>query len=121
MPAARAAHVGSGITGVGSAFSVYHGHRNIEWTFLKNMPAGLFWRHLPSHIVMSLAAIVWFIARGRGGSILRAKWDALAGAGAVLAERRRVQAGRVAGADALGAVFDRSPLWRRFAARAGRS
>jgi GT2 family glycosyltransferase len=120
VPEARAVHLGSATTGAGSAFSVYHGHRNSEWTWVKNMPAGLFWRHLPAHVIASLAAVVWFLARGRGASVLRAKWDALAGIPAVLADRRRVQATRVAAPDALASAFDRSPLWRRFAARAGR-
>ena len=120
VPGARAAHVGSATAGVGSAFSVYHGHRNLEWTYVKNMPSGLFWRHLPSHVVASAAAIVWFAARGRGASILRAKRDAFRELGAVLADRRRVQAMRVAAPAGLSDLFDRSPLWRRFIARARR-
>ena len=120
VPEARAVHLGSASAGVGSAFSVYHGHRNLEWTWVKNMPAALAWRYLPSHVVASLAAVAWFAVRGHAGSVLRAKRDALMGLAAVLADRRRVQAARVAPPEALREVFDRSPLWRRFAARAGR-
>jgi GT2 family glycosyltransferase len=120
QPEARAVHVGSAASGVGSPFSVYHGHRNLEWTFVKNMPGGLFWRHLPAHLVMSLASVVWFTMRGRGWSIVRAKWDAMLHLGAVVADRRRVQRERIVTPEAIGALFDRSPLWRQAAARAGR-
>ena len=38
VPTAVVEHVGSGITGVRSDFQLYHGHRNLAWTYLKNMP-----------------------------------------------------------------------------------
>lgn len=41
-------HLGSASAVAGSAFSVYHGHRNLEWLFLKNMPASLFWAISPA-------------------------------------------------------------------------
>ncbi|MBM3573789.1 MAG: glycosyltransferase family 2 protein, partial [Alphaproteobacteria bacterium] len=48
VAAAVVEHVGSGITGRTSDFSVYHGTRNRIWTFVKNMPAALFWPILPA-------------------------------------------------------------------------
>ena len=55
--------------GVGSDFAVYHGHRNMEWMFLKNMPAPLLWRYLPVHLFDWPPVLAWFTVRGRGGAI----------------------------------------------------
>ena len=84
-------HAGSGITGAHSDFTVYHGHRNLVWTYFKNMPSRLLWRYLPMHVLMNLLTIVYFTTRGRPGVILRAKWDALKGLGDILRSRRAVQ------------------------------
>lgn len=47
VPAPVVEHVGSGITGTRSEFQLYHGHRNLVWTYVKNMPGRLFWLYLP--------------------------------------------------------------------------
>jgi len=118
VPEAVAEHIGSAVSGVGSAFSVYHGYRNLEWTFIKNMPSSLLWRYLPLHVLAVFAQIAWFGTRGRGGSAIRSKWDALRGLGWVLRERRRVQSTRVATAERIGSLLDRtSPLSRWAAVR----
>ena len=96
VPEAVVRHVGSGTTGRGSDFSTYHGHRNLVWTFVKDMPASLLVRALPQHLLLNLASAAWFAARGRARVILRSKWDALRALPAVLVERRRVQGRRVA-------------------------
>ena len=41
VPQAVAFHVGSATTGMTSDFCVYHGHRNLVWTFVKDMPMPL--------------------------------------------------------------------------------
>lgn len=105
VPDAVAHHVGSGTTGKGGDFSTYHGHRNLVWTFFKDMPAALLVRYLPQHLLLNLASVAWFAAHGRGRVILRAKWHALRGLPAVLAARRDAQAGRrVAARDLAGAM-----------------
>jgi GT2 family glycosyltransferase len=114
VPSALALHLGGAAANQRSGFAVYHGHRNLEWTYLKNMPAGLLLRYLPLHIMASSAAVVWFVTKGAGRSILRAKWDALRGLRQTLRERKRVQAGRRVSNDVLRQRLDRSPLWRRF-------
>jgi GT2 family glycosyltransferase len=113
VPDAVACHVGSATSGIGSAFSVYHGHRNLEWMFIKNMPARLLWRYLPAHIASSLVALAWFTLRGRSGSILRAKWDAFLGMRRAFDQRRAVQARRVIADGDLSARLDRSSLIAR--------
>ncbi|KAB2929764.1 MAG: glycosyltransferase family 2 protein [Candidatus Contendobacter sp.] len=78
-PAAVVRHVGSAVTGRRSRFSLYHGHRNLVWTWCKNMPGPLFWLYLPQHLLLNLGALLWFALHGQGLTLLRAKWDALRG------------------------------------------
>jgi GT2 family glycosyltransferase len=95
VPDAVVHHIGSATTGgQQSDFSVYHGHRNLVWTFIKNMPGGLFWLLLPLHLVMNLSSIVWFTLRGKGKVILRAKRDAIKGIPRMWRKRRGIQASR---------------------------
>jgi GT2 family glycosyltransferase len=113
---AVAHHVGSSTSGVDSAFAVYHGYRNLEWTFFTNMPSRLLWRYLPLHLVAVLAQIAWFTRKGRGGSVLSAKLDALRGLRARLRERRRVQASRRVAVSQVASLLDTTPLLERFGA-----
>lgn len=97
VPQSVVHHVGSGTTGgQHSDFSVYHGHRNLVWTFVKDMPGVLFWLLLPLHLLLNLVSIIWFASRGRGGVILRAKRDALLGLPKMWRKRKQIQATRVA-------------------------
>jgi GT2 family glycosyltransferase len=111
-------HMGSATTVVGSAFNVYYGNRNVEWVFLKNMPASLMWRYLPWHLLVWLVAFLWFSTRGRGGTFLRAKWHALRGAPDMWRSRRLVQQRRTLTAAEVRGLLDRSSLVGRFLARA---
>jgi GT2 family glycosyltransferase len=113
VPDAVAHHVGSASAGVGSAFAVYHGHRNVEWVYLKNMPATLLWAYLPLHLMVSAAGLAFFATRGRAGSYLKAKWDALARTPEFWRARRAVQASRVASTSAIRALLNRDSLVRR--------
>jgi GT2 family glycosyltransferase len=94
VPQAVVHHVSSGITGRRSDFATYHGHRNLVWTYVKDMPGALFWLLLPLHLAMNLASIAVCALRGQLGVILRAKRDALAGLPAALRQRRAIQAAR---------------------------
>ncbi len=86
-------HVGAAASGGHrSAFSVYYGHRNSVWTFVKNVPAPLFWLLLPLHIAQNLAIVACFVYRGQGNTILKSKWDAIKGVPAAWRQRSQVQA-----------------------------
>lgn len=113
VPDAVAEHVGSASAGVGSAFAVYHGHRNLVWTFVKNMPRGLLLRYLPGHLAVNLAGLIWFAARGRGGAYLAAKRDALKGLPSAWRARRAIQRARTASTDDIRALLNRESLRRR--------
>jgi GT2 family glycosyltransferase len=101
-------HVGSGTTGgQHSDFSIYHGHRNLVWTFVKNMPSALFWPLLPLHLLLNFIAIVWFAACGKGRVILRAKLDAARGLPAMWRKRQRIQSMRVAPIGAIWRILNK--------------
>jgi GT2 family glycosyltransferase len=94
VPQAIVHHVGSASTGKRSDFAVYHGHRNLVWTFFKDMPSTLFWFYLPLHIAINFFFLIYFSLKGQGRAIWRAKWDALRGLPAMLKKRQAVQRGR---------------------------
>lgn len=80
VPTSIALHVGSGTSGgQRSDFAIYYGHRNVVWTYIKNMPGILFWMFLPLHLAMNLAVLIIFTVRGHGRIIIQAKKDALIG------------------------------------------
>lgn len=114
VPDAVVHHVGSASTGgQNSDFSVYHGHRNLVWTYVKDMPGALFWLLLPLHLLLNLATVGVFMARGQGKVILRAKWDAVKGLPKMWAKRKQIQAGRVATIRAIWRVLDKRLVPRK--------
>ncbi|MEW6597348.1 MAG: glycosyltransferase family 2 protein [Pseudomonadota bacterium] len=82
-------HAGSGITERHSTFSVYHGHRNRIWTFLKNTPEEIFWWALPYHLAFNAYYLFRAWRRGFLPPMLRAYRAAWEGRGPFLEERRR--------------------------------
>jgi GT2 family glycosyltransferase len=110
VPAAVVRHVGSALSGYRSDFAVYHGERNAVWTFVKNMPGPLLWMYLPQHIVLNVAALLFYPSRGQGKVVWRAKFDALRGLPAVLRRRKLEQLGRRVDAWTLRRAFRRGAL-----------
>ena len=94
-------HAGSATLGTLSASAVFYGQRNLEWTWVKNTPAGLLIKSLPSHVFYSLAGVGHYVLKGRGLPAIRGKIAALRGLPAVLAERRAIQQHRTADLPAL--------------------
>jgi hypothetical protein len=89
--------VGSASTSVRSEFAVYHGHRNLVWSYFQNMPGYLFWKYLPAHLMATVIFLVFYSFRGRAKAIWKAKWDALLGLPDALRKRRLLQANRTVG------------------------
>jgi GT2 family glycosyltransferase len=96
VPQASIQHIGSAFVGRNSDFQVYHGHRNLVWVFVKNMPGVLFWLFLPLHIALNLVTLVWFSLRGKGSLVWRAKRDAIRGIPHYWTKRQAVQTHRKA-------------------------
>jgi GT2 family glycosyltransferase len=107
VPEAVVRHVGWATTGEDSDFSVYHGYRNLMWTYVKDMPVPLFWLYLPQHLLVNVATLVWFSFRGRARIVFKAKWDGLCGLPRAWRQRREIQAERQVGARELRRLMSR--------------
>jgi len=94
VPDAMVRHVGSAVTGSHSDFSLFHGHRNLVWTYVKNMPGKLMARFLWQHVLLNLVSVVALSIRYRTLAVIRSKWSALGGMKRALAQRRAIQAAR---------------------------
>jgi GT2 family glycosyltransferase len=70
-------HAGSGISGRRSDFTLYHGHRNRIWTFVKNTPGVWFWLLLPYHLAFNTIYLGSALKRG----VLPPVWRAYVAAG----------------------------------------
>ncbi len=114
VPTAIVHHVGSATTGgQHSDFALYHGHRNLVWTFFKDMPAPLFWPLLPLHLALNLFSLVWFARQGHGRVLWRAKRDALRGLPAIWRKRQAVQRERRIRIGALWRLLEKGVRRRR--------
>lgn len=111
VPDAVVRHVGAATSGGRHGdFSVYHGHRNLVWLYVKNMPGPLFWLYLPQHLLVNLAAVVRFTLHGQGRVILRAKWHAIRELPRVWRHRREIQAARKASTSEIRRVMEKGIL-----------
>jgi GT2 family glycosyltransferase len=92
VPDALVYHIGGATSGgQQSDFAVYHGQRNLVWSYIKNMPWPYFWLYLPQHLLFNIASVLFLAVRGQGGVVLRAKWNALRGLPQMLRKRRAIQ------------------------------
>ncbi len=112
VPKAVVYHVGSASYGKKSDFVIYHGHRNLVWTFVQDMPAALFWRYLPAHLLATLIPLVYYSLRGHATAIWRAKLDALRGLPQAWRKRRQTQHLLRVEPSELSGVMEHS--WRKF-------
>jgi GT2 family glycosyltransferase len=111
VPMSVAHHVGSATTGgQHSDFSVYHGHRNLVWTYVKNLPGFLFWLLMPLHLLLNLITIVVFTIHGQFRVILKSKLDAIKGLPLVWIKRKKIQNKRVAGIRTIWEVLNKNPV-----------
>ena len=112
VPESVVYHIGSATTSVGSDFSIYHGHRNLVWTYLKNMPGVLFWLFFFFFFLLNLFIVIWFSLRGKGFVILRSKLDALRGIPRMWKKRHAIQNKRKVSLRDIWRVLDKSFLPR---------
>jgi GT2 family glycosyltransferase len=117
VPNAVVRHRGAGSTGDShSDFAVYHGHRNLTWVYIKNMPGILFWIFLPLHLILNLQMVLAVSDRGQGGVIRKAKMDALRQIAAIWGKRLGIQARKKATLLEIWRVLDKSfppEPWKR--------
>ena len=91
VPRAVVHHIGSATFGQRSDFAFYHTHRNLIWTFVKNMPSTLLWRYLLAHIMANLIYTSYYTLRGRGWILWKAKSDALKELSKFIRKRHEIQ------------------------------
>jgi GT2 family glycosyltransferase len=110
VPQAVVHHVGSASFGQRSDFAFYHSHRNLIWTYVKNMPSKMFWLHMPEHILANLIYLFFYALRGRGKVLFKAKYDALKGLSIARKKRNTIQRERKVSNVALGRVMEHGLL-----------
>jgi GT2 family glycosyltransferase len=103
-------HAGSGTLEPASEAAVFHGQRNLEWTWIKNTPGALLLKTLPLHLVYSAAGIAHYVSAGRGGAAIRGKCAALGGLPRMLAQRRAIQRSRTTSTDRIESWMERGWL-----------
>jgi GT2 family glycosyltransferase len=91
VPDAIVHHVGSASTGKSSDFSFYHGHRNLVWTYFKDMPIFLLLIYLPLHLAMNIYLSLVVLIRQKRNVILKSKIDAFRSLPTILKKRKEVQ------------------------------
>jgi GT2 family glycosyltransferase len=116
VPDAVATHIGSAVTGKHSDFSLYHGHRNLEWTYIKNMPASLIRRHWWQHALMFFISVTVLSLKYRSTAVLRGKISAVYGIRRVLRQRASVQATKRCTDEQLAAAMS-TCWWRAYRRR----
>jgi len=84
-------HAGSATLGRAGDRAVYLGQRNLEWTWIKNTPASLWWRSLPAHLLYTMAAGLAYARRGQFGPWFRGKAAAVASGPRLYRKRIEVQ------------------------------
>ncbi len=114
VPEAVVHHIGSATTGgQQSDFAIYHGHRNLVWLYVKDMPGWIFWLCLPLYIAMNLGTIMVFAFRGRFSTIVRAKRDAILGLPRMWRKRHAIQKARSVLPGEIWRVLDKRLVFRR--------
>lgn len=104
-------HAGSASLGRVSALAVRCGQRNLEWVWLVNTPASLWWRSLLPHLAYSLAAVIGYTRQGHLRSWCLGKWDVVRQWRTIRRRRADVQATRVVAPSALWSIME--PDWWR--------
>jgi GT2 family glycosyltransferase len=88
-------HAGSGISGRRSDFTLFHGHRNRIWTFVKNTPGVWFWLLLPYHLAFNALYLGSALKRGILPPVWRAYVAAAQGLPSIWRSRRSIGPPRV--------------------------
>jgi len=89
VPGAVVYHVHAGTGGFETDYFIYYLNRNVIWVVIKNFTKMLFFSSLPWIIGRNIAVIPYYILKGHGRAVIRAKLDAIKGILGMLAKRSR--------------------------------
>jgi GT2 family glycosyltransferase len=87
------------------ATQVFYSQRNIDFVYLKNLPAGLILRSAPRRILYELGAAIYFLRIGSGPAFFRAKFDVFKRLPSVLRKRKAIQRNKALNASQLRALM----------------
>lgn len=91
VPTAKVYHNLSSTIGEYSDNYVYFGQRNLEYTYIKNMPTSLLLGSLPLHLLYDILALVYFVSKGKGMPFIKAKFHTYMALPHLLKKRRTIQ------------------------------
>jgi GT2 family glycosyltransferase len=117
VPEAIVYHKASSSVVHDSPISVYYSHRNLEWVYIKNMPATLIPRTIFPHVIYNIGSFCFFTATGRMRAFVKAKLDALKDLQKVLEKRRQIQENRKVNNDYIWNLLDRERFLPRLMMR----
>ena len=121
VPEAIVYHKGSGSIVHDSPISVYYGHRNLEWVYVKNMPTALILKTIFPHIIYDIGAFFYFAANGRIKEFIKAKWDAMKGLKKTLQKRRQIQNNKKVDDDYIWGLLEKETFFPRLTKRIRRN
>jgi hypothetical protein len=121
VPKARVYHWASSSIGHDSHTSIYYGHRNLEWVYLKNMPKALFVKTWHHHLRYNCLSGIYFGFRGLGRPFIHAKRDAVLGFPRMMKKRRQIQTMRKAGSPEIRKLLSPERLMDRLTIRKKRA
>lgn len=113
VPEAVVYHLATQTIGYDSATSIYYGHRNLEWVYIKNMSWRLMIKTGIYHIMYNFAAFCYFSVKGHAGTYIRAKMDALKSLKRVMKKRKNIQRHRKREDKDLWLLFSRELFFHR--------
>ncbi len=90
-----------------SDFYVYYGHRNVEYLYIKNMPAALIARYFHIHLLYGIMAFIYFLSKGKALIFLKAKFDVLKNMPVLLGKRAVVQKRRTVSIQSIKDLMDK--------------
>ena len=117
VPDATVYHKASSTIVRDSDISIYYGHRNLEWVYLKNMPFVLIMETLFFHMIHTFGSVLYFSSKGKIKSIIRAKSDAIKQIKRVLKKRQVVQKSKQVDNAYLRNLFEKESFFNRLAMR----
>jgi len=94
-------------------WQVYYAQRNIEFTYLKNMPVGLILQSGLVHLLYDLGGLLYFARKGLLRPFLRAKFQVIRRAPELWRRRGAIQSSRVLTTSEFGNLLAGTWLWYR--------
>jgi len=90
VPKARVVHIHGGTAGFRSDVSIYYGNRNLVWYVVKNFPLRTLILSSPWIIIRNCADIPYYLFKGKGSVILKAKASTIVGIIRMIRKRKSI-------------------------------